>query len=406
MENQLTYPSTAQDAALADPLFTPIAINGRIARNRFVLPAMQRASFDFRPTERMAETLRRTAEGGAGVIISEGSAPDHPAAYWQHVFSVIGQDTLEDWRAVAESVTSTADVVFLMQLWHPGSIRLVADGMRNPYPDVPTLSPSGLVQEGRPNGVAMTRQDLEETKDAYVRSALIAQEIGAHGIEVHSCHGYLLDQFLWHETNRRTDEYGGATLVERAAYPADIVAAIRAATGPEFVISFRFSQWKEVDYTARIAAHPDELAPFVERIERAGANMFNVSTRRFDTPAWPELHGGRSLAAWVKGMTDVPVLAIGSVGLSTDMPHDLFDNQEPEPQIEQDLERVRRGLENRDFDLIGAGRAQIANPGLVNQIRDRDYSGLRGFRKVRDLAGVDEHFVHTGQIVAQSRKTD
>jgi 2,4-dienoyl-CoA reductase-like NADH-dependent reductase (Old Yellow Enzyme family) len=278
--------------------------------------------------------------------------------------------------------------------------------MRNPYPDHPTLSPSGLVQKDRPNGRAMTRQDLEETRDAFVRSALIAQEIGAHGVEVHSCHGYLLDQFLWHETNRRTDEYGGATLVERAAYPAEIVSAIRAATGPDFIISFRFSQWKEVDYTARIAPHPDELAPFLERIERAGANMFNVSTRRFDTPAWPELDVARSLASWVKGMTDVPVLAIGSVGLSTDMPHDLFDNQEPESQIEQDLARVRRGLENGDFDLIGAGRAQIANPGLVNQVRAGDFSQIRGFRKIRDLAVVDEHFIHEVQIVAQSLKTD
>jgi len=406
LENQLADPTVTPDARLTDTLFTPIAINDRVARNRFVLPAMQRASFDFRPTERMADTLRRTAEGGCGVVISEGSAPDHPAAYWQHVFSVVGEDTVEDWRRVAQAVTTTGDVVFLMQLWHPGAIRLVVDGMRNPYPDYPTLSPSGLVQEGRPNGVAMSRQDLEETKQAYVRSALIAKEIGAHGIEVHSCHGYLLDLFLWHETNRRTDEYGGSTLAERATYPAEIVSAIREATGPDFIISFRFSQWKEVDYTARIAQQPDELGPFLERIERAGANLFNVSTRRFDAAAWPELDGGRSLAAWVKSMTDVPVLAIGSVGLSTDMPHDLFDNQEPEPQIEQDLIRVRRGLDNGDFDLIGAGRAQIANPGLVNRIRDRDFTDLRGFRKVRDLAGVDEHFIHEGQIVAQSRKTD
>ena len=406
MENQLAYPTTAHDAVPADPLFAPIAINGRVARNRFVLPAMQRASFDFRPTQRMAETLRRTAEGGCGVIISEGSGPDHPAAYWQQVFSIVGQDTVEDWRRVAQAVTSTGDVMFLMQLWHPGAIRLVVEGMRNPTPDYPTLSPSGLVQEGRSNGVAMSRQDLDETKEAYVRSALIAKEIGAHGIEVHSCHGYLLDQFLWHETNRRTDEYGGATLAERTAYPAEIVAAIREATGPDFVISFRFSQWKEVDYTARIARHPDELAPFLERIEHAGADLFNVSTRRFDAAAWPELDSERSLAGWVKRMTDVPVLAIGSVGLSTDMPHDLFDGQEPEPQIEQDLARVRRGLEDGDFDLIGAGRAQIANPGLVNQIRYRDLTDVRGFRKVRDLAGVDEHFIHEGQLVAQSRKTD
>jgi 2,4-dienoyl-CoA reductase-like NADH-dependent reductase (Old Yellow Enzyme family) len=394
------------EASEVDPLFSAITINGAIARNRFVLPAMQRASFGFRPTERMVELLRGAAEGGTGMIISEGSSPDHPAAYWQQIFSVIGDDTIADWRRVANAVLSTDDVLFLMQLWHPGALRLVTPEMHNPYPDYPSLSPSGLVQEGRPNGVAMSAQDLDETKKAYVKAALIAQELGAHGIEVHSCHGYLLDLFLWHETNKRMDDYGGTTLTERAAYPAEIVAAIREATGPDFVISFRFSQWKEVDYAAKIARHPDELGPFLERIERAGANLFNVSTRRFDAPAWPELDPRRSLASWVKGMTRVPVVAIGSVGLSTDWARDMLDDQEPRLQIEDDLVRVRRGLEAGDFDLIAAGRAQVANPQLVNRVRDGALSELRSFQKSRELAGMDEFFVVEGQLVHESHKTE
>jgi 2,4-dienoyl-CoA reductase-like NADH-dependent reductase (Old Yellow Enzyme family) len=405
MEPQLAGSDAESDQEI-DPLFTALTINRSLARNRFVLPAMQRASFNFRPTARMAETLSRVADGGVGIVISEGSAPDHPSSYWQQVFAVISEDTKEDWRRVADAVLTTPDVLFLMQLWHPGSIRLVADGMINPYPDYPTLSPSGLVQEGRVNGLAMTREQLDETLAAYVKSARIAKDLGAHGVEVHACHGYLLDQFLWHETNLRTDEYGGATLAERAAYPAEIVRAIRAATGPDFIISLRFSQWKEVDYTARIAHSPDELGPFLERLEAAGVNVFNVSARRFDSAAWPELGSDRSLASWAKGMTSVPIIAVGSVGLSTDMPHDLFDNEESELQIERDLARVRRGLIAGDFDLIGAGRAQIANPELVNHLREREYSELKSFRKTRDLLGVDEHFVHHGQIVASSRKTD
>ncbi|MBW9110392.1 oxidoreductase [Microbacterium ureisolvens] len=392
--------------ATPDPLFTPITINGHTARNRFALPAMQRASLDFRPTPRMAPTLRAVAEGGCGLIISEGSSPDHPAAYWQQVFSVIGDDTVPEWCEVAGAVLATPGVLFLMQLWHPGAIRLVTDAMRNPYPDQPTLSPSGLVQEGRRNGRAMSAQELRETRDAYVRSALIARDLGAHGVEVHACHGYFLDQFLWHETNKRTDAYGGATLAERAAYPAEVVAAIREATGPNFVISFRFSQWKEVDYTARIAQHPDELGPFLERMRTAGVDLFNVSTRRFDTVAWPELDATRTLPAWVKTFTDAPVLAIGSVGLSTDFAHDILENEEPRSQAEHDIDRVRRGLEAGEFDLIGAGRSQIANPDLVSRVLSGELGAVRSFRKARDLAGVDEHFIHVGQIVAQSRKKD
>ncbi|MGN6220229.1 MAG: hypothetical protein ACTHNQ_12045 [Microbacterium sp.] len=405
MENPAASP-VLDGVASPDPLFTPITINGRTARNRFALPAMQRASLDFRPTPRMAPTLRAVAEGGCGLIISEGSSPDHPAAYWQQVFSVIGDDTVPEWREVADTVLATPGVLFLMQLWHPGAIRLVVEGMSNPYPDQPTLSASGLVQEGRRNGRAMSEQELGETLAAYVHSARIAQDLGAHGVEIHACHGYFLDQFLWHETNERTDEYGGATLAERAAYPAEIVAAIREATGPDFVISFRFSQWKEVDYTARIAEHPDELGPFLARLRSAGVDLFNVSTRRFDAVAWPELDAKLTLPAWVKSFTDAPVLAIGSVGLSTDFAHDILENEEPRSQAEHDFDRVRLGLEAREFDLIGAGRSQIANPDLVSRVRAGELGAVRSFRKARDLAGVDEHFIHIGQIVAQSRKKD
>ncbi|MDV6286041.1 12-oxophytodienoate reductase [Rhodococcus jostii] len=389
-----------------DLLFSPLRINTTTVRNRFLLPAMQRGSRGYKPTVGMADTLRSTAERGPGIIISEGAAPDHPAGYWQPAFSILGRDTIKEWGHVVREVLSTGDVVLLMQLWHPGALRLVVDGIENPHPDHPAWSPSGLIQEGRTNGVAMSKQDLEDTKNAYVESALIAQRLGAHGIELHCAHGYLLDLFLWHETNRRTDEYGGETLADRAAYPAEIVSAIRAATGPQFIISVRFSQWKEVDYGAKIAAHPDELGPFLERLQQAGADVFHVSARRFDAVAWPELDSRRSVASWVKTMTDRPVMTIGSVGLSTDLASDVFDNQDPVLQVEDDIIRVRRGLEAGDFDMIGVGRAQISNPDFVERVRRADYSNLRDFRKYRDLAEAYESYSHEGQLVDQSRKKD
>jgi 2,4-dienoyl-CoA reductase-like NADH-dependent reductase (Old Yellow Enzyme family) len=139
-----------------------------------------------------------------------------------------------------------------------------------------------------------------------------------------------LDLFLWHETNRCADEYGGATLAERTQYPVEIVSAIREATGPDFIISVKFSQWKEIDYSARFAETPDELSGFVHRMDEVGADLFHVSTRRFDAVAWPELDAERSLAGWVKTMTDRPVVAVGSVGLTKDMPSDIFDDNDPD----------------------------------------------------------------------------
>ena len=389
-----------------DVLFTPLRVNTTTLRNRFVLPAMQRGTRRYRPTPSMVENLRNAAAGGSGMLILEGAAPDHPAGYWQPVFGIIGRETVEDWRRVTQAVVEAGDPPLLMQLWHPGALRLVVDGVPNPYPDHPALSPSGLVQEGRPNGVAMSPQHLAETKAAYVASALIAQEVGAKGIELHCAHGYLLDLFLWHETNKRLDEYGGATLAERAAYPAEIVAAVREATGPEFIISLRFSQWKEVDYLARIAEAPDDLGPFLARLEKAGVDLFHVSTRRFDAVAWPDLDPRRSLASWVKTMTDLPVIAIGSVGLSTDMAHDIFDDKDGQLQVESDLNRVRAGVSAGDFDLIGVGRTQIANVDFVKRVRNGDFSRLEAFRKRVHLDESDGGYAPDGQLVHTSRKTD
>lgn len=390
-----------------NPLFQEITVNTTKVRNRFVMPAMQRGGVkNYSPTPEMADILRRCGEGGSGLIICEGAAPDHPSSYWQPIFGTITDTNKDGWRRIAEAVTGTG-AIYLMQLWHPGAIRLLAENIPNPYPDHEALSPSGLVQEGRTNGVAMTRKELMEIRDGYVRSAVIAKEIGAHGIEIHAAHGYLLDLFLWHETNVRDDEYGGNTLVERARFPAEIVFAIRAATGPDFIISLRFSQWKEVDYGAKIANSPDDLRPFIALMEQSGVDLFHVSTRRFDKAEWPDLDPRRSLASWVKSMTSKPVIAIGSVGLTTDLAQDIFDDKDPELQVGKDLDRVSLAMEAGDFDFIGVGRAHIANNDFVRLVRDGETARMKTFRKYVDLKdGYENGYVHEGQIVDQSRKRD
>src|SRR5262249_21003492 len=259
-----------------DILFTPLTVRQLTLRNRFVMPGMQRGFMnDGAPTQKMIDYMRRCAAGGGGLIISESTSPDHPSAIWQPIMGRMEQGTLGAWARVVDAVKSEG-AAFFLQIWHPGAMRKVAAG--HPLADYPAFSPSGLIQGDRPNGRAMTREDLVELKRAYVRAAVHAQEIGADGVEVHSAHGYLLDQFLWPETNRRDDEYGGRTLAERARYSAEIVADIRKATGDRFVISYRFSQFKEVDYGAVVASSPDDLRGMLQLLRGVGVDLFNVSS--------------------------------------------------------------------------------------------------------------------------------
>ncbi len=384
-------------------LFTPLTIKRLRLRNRFVMPGMQRGFMnDGAPTPRMIEYMRRCAAGGVGLIIGESTSPDHPSAYWQPVMGRLEPATLGAWKQVVDAVHS-GGAGFLLQLWHPGAMRKVAPG--HPLAAYPALSPSGLIQADRRNGRAMTREDLEELKAAYVRAAERAQELGADGVEVHSAHGYLLDQFLWAETNRREDEYGGATLAERARYAAEIVAGIRRAVGAEFVISYRFSQFKEVDYGAAVAAGPRDLGGMLSLLRAAGVDLFNASSRRFFKREWPDsAHPDFTIAEWTRILTDAPVMTCGSVGLNVEMFANLFDGEEPsELCVARDLaflaERVRRGT----IDLVGVGRMHIANNDFVDKVRTGNLQELALFNKSTHLAEAMEA-IEPGGFVEESRK--
>jgi 2,4-dienoyl-CoA reductase-like NADH-dependent reductase (Old Yellow Enzyme family) len=80
--------------------------------------------------------------------------------------------------------------------------------------------------------------ELSDIRAAYARSAAIAREADESGIELHACHGYLLDQFLWEDTNSRSDRYGGATPQERAALWVVVIEDVRRAVGEDFPIRF------------------------------------------------------------------------------------------------------------------------------------------------------------------------
>jgi 2,4-dienoyl-CoA reductase-like NADH-dependent reductase (Old Yellow Enzyme family) len=384
------------------PLFAPLTIRGLTLRNRFVMPAMQRGFMnDGAPTATMVEYLRRCAAGGVGLVISESTSPDHPSAYWQPMMGRLEAGNLRAWKQVVDAVQGEGAAYF-MQLWHPGSMRKVAEGHR--LSGVPALSPSGLIQAGRENGRAMTPSDLLSLQQAYVQAAEQAQALGADGVEIHAAHGYLLDQFLWAQSNQRSDEYGGATLAERARYPAEIVAAIRAAVGSAFVISFRFSQFKEVDYGAVVATSPEDLRGMLILLRTAGVDFFNVSSRRYFKPEWPDsTHPDYSIAEWARSLTDAPVMTTGSVGLDVEMFANLFDDEEPaELVIERDLKQLADRLRRGTIDLVGVGRMHIANNDFVNKVRAGRFSELALFNKQVHLADVMDA-IEPG-FVEESRK--
>ena len=335
------------------PLFEPFELGALRLRNRFVLPPMQVGFVEkCGPSQRMIDYLRARAEGGTALIFSESCAPDHPSSYWQPMFCVLSKQSEGGWARVVEAVKG-AGARFFLQLWHPGAQRVPSPGFT--HADYPSLSPSGLLQAGRSNGRAMTAAEMDDLKGAYARAAETAKRLGADGVEVHAAHGYLMDQFLWAETNLREDRYGGTALADRARFPLEVVAAIRAATGPGFPISLRFSQFKEADYGARVFATPEELGAFARAREdrrRRLAQRLLAAVRQTRVARSSTRPAGSRVGLACSAA--LPVITTGSVGLDKDMFLDLFDGADPALRLGADLAELVRRFKARASSISSA----------------------------------------------------
>lgn len=360
-----------------DTLFTPLTVRSLTVPNRFAMAPMTRqASPGGVPGADVAEYYRRRAAGGVGLIITEGvRLPDPAAGYPTSIPTIAGDEVLDGWRRVTDAVHNEGGTV-AAQLWHQGAERSDTDG-------VTVVSPSGLDGKGDAKGRALARDELAEVAASFADAAVAARDAGFDAIEIHGAHGYLIDEFLWEKTNQRTDEYGGS-LAARTRFPAEVVAAVRAAVGPDYPIIFRFSQWKGADYSATIASDAGELEGILAPLAAAGVDVFHPSTRRHYVPAFADSGSELSLAGWTKKITGLPVIAVGSVGLQTQ-----FRSEKPGQLIEPaSADRLVAQFEAGEFDIAAVGRALLADPAWVNRLREGTLAEFAGYDPAKALAAL------------------
>jgi 2,4-dienoyl-CoA reductase-like NADH-dependent reductase (Old Yellow Enzyme family) len=354
-----------------DALFQPLTIKSLQLANRLVMAPMTRYfSPNGVPTAEVAAYYRRRAEGGIGLLISEGTVIARPcAAYDPDIPQFHGARALAGWRGVIESVHA-AGAKMAPQLWHVGALH---DASR-PCSCLARLeSPSALSAPGVAVGVAMTERDIDETIAAFADAAAHAKQLGFDCVEIHGAHGYLIDQFFWAATNARTDLYGGPTLAQRTRFAAEVVRAVRRSVGEDFVISLRVSQWKQQNVTFKLAPTPTALASWLEPLADAGVDVFHCSQRRF----WePEFAGSElNFAGWAKKLTGKRTIAVGSVGLNNDLLASLAgDHSAPSP-----IAKLVASIERGDFDLVAVGRALLGDPQWAAKIRGGRIAELHGF---------------------------
>jgi 2,4-dienoyl-CoA reductase-like NADH-dependent reductase (Old Yellow Enzyme family) len=362
-----------------DELFKPFTLNGLTLRNRTVMAPMTRNfSPGGVPGADVAAYYRRRAEGGTGLILTEGTAPNHSQAKnMPNVPHIYGAEALSGWKRVVEGVHAAGGRIF-SQLWHAGAVQ----SQSSPKLPVAPVSPSGLLKPGVKIGEPMTQPEIDALIDAFAQGAENAKRIGFDGVEIHGAHGYVIDEFFWGGTNQRADKYGGDP-VARTRFAVEVIGECRRRVGPNFPMQLRFSQWKGQDYTARLVATPQEFARFLEPLAGAGIDSFHCSTRRF----WePEFEGSDlNLAGWTKKITGKPTITVGSVTLDVDFLVSLGRMPAPPPKpgevdgralhVDRLLEMLARG----DFDLIAVGRAMLADAAWAVKVREGNFAELRPF---------------------------
>ena len=346
--------------------FSGFRLRGLELRNRLVsLPAGTSLVHDGVPTSGDVDHVERLAAGGVGLIIT-GAAVVDPTSFPRggKLVAAYLEDVVPAMRHKAEAAHRHG-AFMIGQLVHLGREGIGAEA------DVPSVAPSAVrtARDAYPPHV-LTSDEIRDQVAAWGVSARHLELAGLDGVEIHAAHGYLVAQFLSPATNLRTDTHGG-DLAGRMRFLDEVIDAIRAGTGPDFVLGVRLSAEEEVpggtgiDHCLQVAQH---LAT------RGDVDYLSIT------------HGTRG--SYVKDSTGPDAVAVESaarVRAATGLP--VLVGQRIRDAGTADAV-VRTGK----ADLVGMARALIADPDLPVKSRDGRLDEVRSCIGVnQDCRAFDPH---------------
>jgi N-ethylmaleimide reductase len=322
-------------------MLTPFEKQGFRLKNHLVMAPMTRTrAIDNRPNALMAEYYGQRA--GAGLIITEGTAPMPNALGYPNIPGIFNPEQVEGWKVVTDRVHREGAKIFL-QLMHTGRI-----GHTDNLPeDAVLVGPSAIAAAGEiytmtgkaphSNPVALTTAGVQEVIAGFVTAAENTMAAGFDGVELHGANGYLIEQFLNPNVNTRTDEYGG-TLENRARFAVEVTTAVADAIGKDHV-GIRLSPFSAL---GDLAGYEEEevhetYAYLAQQFDRIGITYIHVGV---NAPI-PE----RTLAAIRQNFSGIVILCNGLTP-----------------------ETAEKALHTGFADLVAFGRSFLANPDLPERI--------------------------------------
>ncbi len=328
-----------------DILFKPFNLSDELTlHNRIIMAPMNRSMADDNsvPTDAMADYYGRRAD--TGLIITESLMISPSAMGYPNTPAIFTPEQIAGWKRVTRQVHENGGKIFA-QIWHTGRVTH-PDYLNGEKPYAPSavaltgrIPRSGNLQYGEPR--EMTETEIKQIVADFAQASANACEAGFDGVEIHAANGYLLDQFLHHDTNRRTDSWGGSPEnMSRILF--EVIDAVRQEIDH---VGVRMSPaaYIHLDHDDRDKSVSDYLLQRLNQYPLA-----YVHTGMFEDGYYEHLAG--SVTQYIRSQYRGTVIACGGYSADTGR------------------ETILKG----DADLIAIGRPLIANPDYVKKVRNQE----------------------------------
>ncbi len=331
---------------MTDILFQPYKLNDKITlKNRIAMAPLTRcmADDDLVPTDAIVQYYAKRAE--AGLIISEATIIRPDGQGYPNTPGLFTLAQIDGWKKVTTAVHDNGGKIFA-QLWHTGRVAH-PEFFGGEYVLAPTaVAFDGTVPRRRdlvytvPK--AATQEEIAQLVNDYAQAAENAITAGFDGVEIHGANGYLIDQFLHYDTNRRQDEYG-ETPENMARFPLQVIDAVIARIGNELT-GLRLSPGGY----AHLAADERDRQVFdylLAEVEKR--DLAYLHEGMFDDSMEFDFLGGR-VSQYLRENYSKTLMAVGGYTAETGA----------------------TAIANQKFDLLAIGRPFIADADYVSRVKE------------------------------------
>ncbi len=328
-------------------LFTPVTLGKLQLKNRIVMAPMTRCrAIGNVPNEMMAKYYSLRAD--AGLIITEGTSPSANGLGYARQPGLYSAAQIQGWQLVTSVVHQAGGHIFV-QLMHTGRVSHPA----NMQPGTQIVAPSALAAPGEmwtdssgmqpyPVPVEMAEADIQQAIAEYVQGAKNAIAAGFDGVELHGANGYLIDQFLNTASNQRNDRWGGS-IANRIRFAVEVAIGVALAIGADR-IGMRISPYGVFNGMAADAEMDALYAALIAELNKIGLAYIHI----VDHSAMGAPEVSPTLKAAIRSTFKGRYILSGGY----------------------DLARANSDLDADRGDLAAFGRPFIANPDLVEKLRN------------------------------------